>query len=123
MQTWTKVLLMLMRLTWLVGLILGLYIWTSHGYSVLKPHIALGFTSALLLMLILLTGIAAKAKPIHILLAAVWVVLLPVIGFGQLHWLPGANHWLIRVVHLLIGLFAIGSAEMIGAHAARSQAR
>ncbi len=32
----------------------------------------------------------------------------------QTRWLIGSNHWVIQVIHLLLGLSAIGLAEMIG---------
>jgi hypothetical protein len=40
--------------------------------------------------------------------------LLALFGLFQKGWLVGPNHWVIQVVHLLLGLSAIGLAEMIG---------
>jgi len=40
--------------------------------------------------------------------------LLVLVGLFQTRWLIGSNHWVIQVIHLLLGLSAIGLAEMIG---------
>lgn len=114
-----KILIMLFRLVWLIALALGIWIWTGHGYATLRMHIGLGFCTVLLLALVAVLGAVARAGILHVLPAMLWIVLLPVIGFGQLHWMPGTSHWLIRVLHLLIGALAIGSAEMLAAKAVR----
>jgi hypothetical protein len=35
--------------------------------------------------------------------------------------LPGSSHWVIQVVHLLIGMAAVGSGEAIGGRLRRSR--
>jgi hypothetical protein len=119
MKTWLNVLRMLMRLLWLVGLALGLYLWTGHGYSVLRAHIALGFCITLLLLMIAISAAIAGVSVRRTLLALIWAALLPVVGFAQLRWMIGPGHWLVQVMHLLIGLMAIASAETMGAQAIR----
>jgi len=120
--TAAKILIMLFRLVWLLGLAVGIWIWTGHGYATLNTHIALGFCTVLLLAIIAVLGIVARASLVHILVAGFWIILLPVVGFGQLRWMPGAQHWLLRVLHLLIGILAIGSAEMLAGKAKRNAA-
>ena len=42
-------------------------------------------------------------------------LLVVFVGLSQQSWLVGSAHWVIQVLHLLIGLLAIGIGEMIGA--------
>ena len=41
-------------------------------------------------------------------------LLLAIVGLFQTGWLTGSTHWIIQVIHLLLGLSAIGLGEMIG---------
>ena len=41
-------------------------------------------------------------------LAAVWGLIVPILGVMQTQLLPGGAHWVIEVIHLLVGLVAIG---------------
>jgi hypothetical protein len=43
-----------------------------------------------------------------------------IVGLNQQHWLPGSSHWLIQVLHLLLGLTAVGIGEASGARALTS---
>jgi hypothetical protein len=45
-----------------------------------------------------------------------------VVGLGQTGWLPGDQHWVIQVLHLVVGLAAISVAEMAGGRLRRSGA-
>ena len=110
-------LIMLFRVVWLLSLALGVWIWSGRGYATLSVHVALGFLLVLLLAVLCVLGVMARVRLGQVLLAALWVVLLPVVGFGQLSWMAGSEHWMVRVLHLVIGLAAIGSAEMLAARA------
>ena len=106
------------RLDGLAALILGVILWTGNG-SDLKLHIMLGFILTLVLLLAGLMGFFARLKPVLPLLAILWAISLPYIGFAQLKLMPGSSHAAIQVVHLLIGLCGIGVVEALGAKIAR----
>jgi hypothetical protein len=55
----------------------------------------------------------AKVKPVLPIISLLWAVALPVIGIAQLHVMPGGNHWIIQIVHLILALGAIGLAEAL----------
>src|SRR6266567_1729252 len=62
----------------------------------------------------------------HFVLAlATFVVgfLLALVGLFQTRWLIGSNHWVIQVIHLLLGLSAIGLAETISGRYRRMTAK
>jgi hypothetical protein len=52
--------------------------------------------------------------------AAVWGLIVPIVGLTQTDLLTGSLHWLIQVIHLLLGLGLIGLAEQL---ATRAKAR
>jgi hypothetical protein len=106
------------RLDGLVALILGIVLWTGAAVS-LRMHIATGFIMTLTLLLMALLGFFAKLKPVLPLIAIIWAILLPYVGFIQLRVLPGASLATIQVIHLLIGICAIGLAEALGARIQR----
>ncbi len=102
---------MLVRISGLIQITLGLLFWTGHLFSLVPLHIAVGIV--LVLSLWTLAGIAARAgvSPGFVVVAFGWGVLLPVFGLTQSQLLVGDSHWIIRVLHLLVGLAAIGQAE------------
>jgi len=102
------------RLDGLAALILGGLLWSGSAGQ-LKIHILTGFIMTITLLLLGLFGFFARIKPVLPIIAIVWAILLPYIGFAQLHLLPGGSHVVIQVVHLLIGVCAIGLAEAVGA--------
>jgi hypothetical protein len=106
------------RLDGLAGLVLGILLWTGSA-SQLKLHILTGFVMTITLLLLGLLGFFARINPSMPILAIAWALLLPYIGFAQLHMLPGASHAVIQIVHLLIGVCAIGVAEAVGAQIMR----
>jgi hypothetical protein len=107
------------RLDGLAALVLGIVLWNGSA-SQLKLHILTGFVMTLTLLLLGLLGFFARIKPVMPIVAIAWAILLPYIGFAQLHLLPGANHVVIQVIHLLIGIGAIGVAEAVGAKIKRA---
>jgi hypothetical protein len=64
-----------------------------------------------------LAALAARAgvQPSLVALAAVWGLIVPILGLNQDRLLTGSAHWVIEVLHLLVGLGAIGQAEGLAA--------
>ena len=103
-----------------VQLVLGIIFWTG---------IALGLVDLLQLIGILLVlGLWTQAAMAHragvpgglVAGAAVWGLLVPIVGLTQRDLFPGSAHWVIQVVHLLLGLGLLGLAENL---AQRAKAR
>ncbi|MDE3152161.1 MAG: hypothetical protein KGL93_07930 [Gemmatimonadota bacterium] len=116
MKTLIKINQMLLRLFVLVLLVLGVMLWM--GRTTLMPaHIGLGFLFALLVLIQGVLGGVARAGWGLAALAIVWAICLPAIGFGQLSWMPGNAHWIVRVVHLVFGLGVMPVVERIGKRA------
>lgn len=109
----------IVRLVGLAAIVLGLVLWTGNGYAYLKLHMWLGFIVTFALLLLVAISLLARLGPMLPVLALVWAVLLPVLGIAQLRIVLGPNHWVIQVVHLILGLGAIGLAETLGARSLR----
>jgi uncharacterized membrane protein YuzA (DUF378 family) len=54
-------------------------------------------------------------RPPLVALAAVWGLVVLVLGLNQTRLLVGSAHWLIEVLHLLVGIAAVGMAEGLAA--------
>lgn len=103
-----------LRIAALLALILGLIFWTSDTRGTLVPiHMLLGIIVTLTLLI--LGGVMTTVKGgIGLGIGAIVLGLLVVIiGVTQTQLIPGSLHWIIQVIHLLIGLTAIGMGEMI----------
>jgi len=101
------------RICFVVLLILGILFWTGRAGSLIPLHQFLGFV--LVLGLWTLAALAARRKVAVglVAIAIVWGVLLPVFGLTQTRIAPGSLHWIVQVLHLLVGLVAVGLAESL----------
>jgi hypothetical protein len=104
---------MTLRVSGLLLILLGLGIWTGRADQVIPVHEVIGFV--LVLSLWTLAFIAARAGVAMgwVALAVVWGLIAPILGLTQEHLLTGDWHWTIQVLHLLIGLGAIGQGESL----------
>lgn len=105
---------MTVRASGLVLLVLGVIFWTGNLDSLHLLHILLGLLLVLGLWTLAAIAIRARASVGIAVLALAWGVVLPVLGLTQVNLLTGGSHWVIQVVHLLVGLGAIGLAERLG---------
>jgi hypothetical protein len=109
----TVILRWIIRVAFLGGLLLGIPLWLGHGYTFLRLHMWLGFIVAFALLIIVILSLLTKVKPVLPVISLLWAVALPFIGIAQLHMMPGANHWVIQVIHVLLALGAIGLGEAL----------
>ena len=120
MRTTLTVARLLVRVLGLILIILGLVFWTGNALVLVPVHMLVGLV--LVLALWTVAGLAARTgeHPGLVILATAWGFIVPLVGLSQDELLPGPAHWLIRLLHLLVGLSAIGLAELL---ARRSLAR
>jgi hypothetical protein len=111
MKSATTVFQMLVRLTGALQIVLGVFIWTGSADALIPVHILSGSVLALALLALAILGARAGVQPGIVALAIVWVAILPILGLTQERLLPSGAHWVIQVLHLLIGLGAIGQSE------------
>ena len=118
-----RVSLMVLRIAVLFNLITGIIFWTGNADPLQIVHIVVGIIAVLALWTLgIMQGL--RGGNYGLVAAAIVVGLLLVfIGLFQTGWLTGSNHWIIQVIHLLLGIAAIGLGEMIGGRSRRITAK
>ena len=103
----------LVRLLGTIMLILGTLFWTGNALSLIPVHMLLGLALVLTLWTLAILAARGGVHPGLVALAIAWGLVVPILGLSQDGLLPGPAHWVIQVLHLLVGLAAIGLAEAL----------
>ena len=113
MQGTTTVAQMLVRICGGLLILLGIFFWTGHALSLIPMHMLLGLV--LVIALWVLAGIGARAGVGAglVVLSVLWGIIVLALGMTQTRLVPGSAHWVIRVLHLLVGLVAIRLGEVL----------
>ena len=104
---------MLIRACFVVQLLLGGLFWTNNARGLIDLHQLVGFI--LVIAIWVQAGLAARAGVSLGLVAftVLWALVVPILGLNQTELLTGSFHWVIQVVHLLVGIIAVGLAERL----------
>jgi hypothetical protein len=104
---------MLIRVCFVVQLVLGGLFWTNNARGLIPLHQLVGFIFVIAIWV--QAGLAARAGVNLglVAFAAVWALGVPILGLNQIELLPGSAHWVIEVIHLLVGIIAVGLAERL----------
>ncbi len=114
---------MVLSLAGLLALLLGLILWTGMAINAVSLHMLLGLLTVVALWVI---GIAQALGR-----GGSWALAATALGLGALTaWLgmiqaallAGDNHWIVQVIHLLLGIATIGLGHMAAARFRRSAA-
>ena len=120
MRSTVNALQMAIRVVGVVQLALGMVFWTGNALGLVDLHQLLG----ILLVLALWTQAALAHRagvPAGLVAgAAVLGLLVPIVGLTQRDLLAGSAHWVIQVIHLLLGIGLLALAENL---ATRAKAR
>jgi energy-coupling factor transporter transmembrane protein EcfT len=114
MRTTATVAQWLVRITGLIQIVLGLLFWTGNQLTLVPVHMLVGLILVLSLWTLAFIGARSGIQPGFVVLAFLWGLLLPILGVTQAQILTGSAHWLIQVLHLLVGVAAIGQGEGLG---------
>jgi hypothetical protein len=101
----------LVRIAGLVQIVLGTLFWTGNAVTLIPVHILVGLLLVLGLWTLAFFAARAGVQPGFVIVVVLWGLLLPIFGLYQDRLLTGDAHWVIRVLHLLVGLAAIGQGE------------
>lgn len=113
MKTVTTLAYALLRLTAVVQIVLGLLFWTNNALSLIPVHMLSGSILVLMLWVLALMAAVSGVNRGLAALAFVWGLIVPILGVTQGGLLPGSMHWVIEVLHLAVGLIAIGMGERL----------
>ena len=110
------------RITGILALILGLLIWTESGLRSLVPiHMLIGVVLVLGLWLLAATAWQIGVPPGLAVGAAILGLIALVLGLTQTSLLQDSTHWIVQVLHLIVGMAAVGIGEMIGGRVRRQK--
>jgi hypothetical protein len=113
MRKTTVITLGIVRIAGIVQLILGTLFWTGRAYQYVPAHMAIGVLLVLSLWMLAVIALSARVRRGLAVFALVWGVALPLFGMKQATILAGPQHWIIRVVHLLMGIVALAVADRL----------
>ena len=113
MKTATIVIQNAVRLIGVILIVLGFMFWSGHAFDLVPIHIKLGISLAGLLWILAILGMVARVNPVLTIIGILWGALVVIFGMRMGTWMPGPAHEVIRVLHFLIGLAAIGLSESL----------
>ena len=108
------------RVVGVIQLALGLAFWTGNALGLVDLHQLLGILLVLVLWVMAVLAYRAGVPAGMVAAAVVYGLIVPIVGLTQRELLPGSAHWVIQVIHLLLGIGMIGLAENL---ATRAKAR
>ena len=111
---------MAIRAAFVVQLVLGLAFWTGNLLGLVDLHQLIGILIVLGLWTQAVLAVRAGVQPGMAAAAVVLGLTVIVVGLTQRDLLAGSAHVVIEVLHLLLGIGAVGLAENL---AVRAKAR
>ncbi len=123
MRETTTVFQWIVRVAGVIIIILGLTIWTGSADFLIPINMLLGITIVLALWALAVLAAISGVNIGLVVLAFAWGLIVPILGATQTSILPEPNpaHWVIQVVHLLVGLGALALAESLARMAKAAQ--
>jgi hypothetical protein len=102
----------LLRVCGALALILGLLFWTGNELNLIPIHMLLGLLVVLLLWIVGVGQAFSKDGSWALAISALALgALVLFIGLRQTSLLVGQFHWVIQVIHLLLGFSAMGVGQ------------
>src|SRR5258708_29240996 len=94
-----------------VLIVLGLAIWTGRADGIIPVHEFIGFVLVLSLWTLAFLAARAGVQRGVVVAGFGWGLIAPILGLRQANLLTNNWHWIIQILHLLVGLAAIGTGE------------
>jgi len=111
------------RVLGLTLLVLGFQFWTGRSLQLVPVHMRIGEILVALLWILAALGLRRGVPPGLVLGGMFYGVIVLAFAYRMGTFLPGSAHEVIRVVHFLFGLGAIGMVEIIGGRIKRAAIR
>jgi hypothetical protein len=113
MKTITKIAKIVVGITGGIEIILGVVIWFGVGNSFIPAHIISGI---ILVVAVWTLAIIAALVGVNLGLVAftsAWGLLEVFLGLNHAEIFPDQGHWIIQVIHLLVGVAIIALAQRL----------
>jgi len=107
------IMLMLVRLLVVVQVILGLMMWFGGAKDLSRAHEGIGIVFVLAASAVAAIGARAGAPRSLVTVTLMWAIITLLFGYSQVGLITGSMHWIIRIVHLVLGLGLAGQAERV----------
>jgi hypothetical protein len=114
MRVATTTIQIVIRVAGVLQIGLGLLFWTYNALNLIPMHMLVGLIIVLCLWVLALLAARVGVPARLVAVAFGWGLIVPILGMTQDQLLPGAAHWIIQVVHLAVGIAALGLAEALG---------
>ena len=112
-----------LRLCGALAVILGILFWSGNALNLIPIHMLLGLLVVLLLWIVGIGQAFSSGGSWPLAGGALLLGLLViVVGMTQSSLLVGPFHWVIQVVHLLLGILAVGVGQIATARWRNSSA-
>ena len=112
-----------LRLGGALAVILGILFWSGNALNLIPIHMLLGLLVVLSLWIVGIGQAFSSGGSWPLAGGALLLGLLViVVGMRQSALLVGSFHWVIRVVHLLLGILAVGVGQIAAARWRNSSA-
>lgn len=99
---------MLLGVSGVALLLLGVLFWTGHALALIPLHMLLGAILVLSMWMLVAISLYARVAMGFAAVVLVWSLVTPLLGMTQVQLLPGSGHWIVQVLHLLVGIAAMG---------------
>lgn len=116
MNTITNIARGVIGITGLIQIGTGLLFWTGNAFFLIPVHMLSGLILSLALLIVGIIGALSGVNRGFVALAVFWSILTPVFGVMQTGILPGPYHWIVQVLHLLVGLTAMTLGHRLALH-------
>jgi|SRR5207249_5865004 len=114
-----RILLMVLRAAAALLVILGVGLWTGHWYTLVGVHRTIGMLFVITLWAIAVLAMVQRRAVGLAAFALLWGLVVAALGYTHQRILPGDLHWIVRVLHLIIGLAAMPIAERLAPNTRR----
>ncbi|MGH7712678.1 MAG: hypothetical protein ACREOG_15410 [Gemmatimonadaceae bacterium] len=111
MQSTTLVTMWLVRIVGIWQIVSGILIWMGRGATLVPLHMNTGYLVILGLWILAVLAWRATSKPAVAIVALLYGLLVIALGMTQARLLVGPMHWVIQVLHLVLGVAALGMAD------------
>ncbi|HEY5087845.1 MAG TPA: hypothetical protein VII66_10850 [Gemmatimonadaceae bacterium] len=113
MATAMKIAQALIGLAGLALIGLGFAFWSGSALGFVPLHEQLGIFIVLALWVLAGIGVVYGLNRVRLAVAVLWGFIVIGFGFAQTGMMVGDMHWVIRILHLLVGLAALALASIL----------
>ncbi len=107
----------------MLALVLGLLMWIGLGASLISMHMLLGYLAVGALWIVAIGQAFTTNGNWSIALAALLLGAVTIwLGTTQATLLNGQSHWIVQLIHLILGLAIVGLGHVLAARQRRASA-